>query len=243
MKKLIAFALLLAMAFSMVACACDHQWQEADCTTPKTCAKCGETEGEAAGHTPGELVISAVDTDNLTVTHDLPCNVCGEIMETKTSSTGIAPVNGAIHVSPEEWYNCLLTNISNYGAAQTLYGYPVESEDNALLHSIVTMSQMNAVFSFQDVDGNTITVDDQALRGNVHNIRMDARFTNDNAKEFLMLLMLVMINNNATLDTESVNALAQQVMSGSSVTDNGYAYAMEIVSVEEHRVCVSITAE
>lgn len=27
-----------------------HQWIEADCTTPKTCAVCGKTEGKAAGH-------------------------------------------------------------------------------------------------------------------------------------------------------------------------------------------------
>lgn len=32
-------------------CADDaHRWIEADCTTPKTCAVCGKTEGEAEGH-------------------------------------------------------------------------------------------------------------------------------------------------------------------------------------------------
>lgn len=30
-----------------------HDWVEADCTTPKTCAECGEIEGEALGHTGG----------------------------------------------------------------------------------------------------------------------------------------------------------------------------------------------
>lgn len=29
---------------------CDHQWQEATCTTPRTCALCGKTEGEPLGH-------------------------------------------------------------------------------------------------------------------------------------------------------------------------------------------------
>lgn len=28
-----------------------HEWKEATCAEPKTCAKCGETEGEALGHT------------------------------------------------------------------------------------------------------------------------------------------------------------------------------------------------
>lgn len=30
--------------------ACNHSWIEAKCTTPKTCEKCGLTEGEARGH-------------------------------------------------------------------------------------------------------------------------------------------------------------------------------------------------
>jgi len=30
---------------------CEHEWSDATCTAPKTCSKCGETEGEALGHT------------------------------------------------------------------------------------------------------------------------------------------------------------------------------------------------
>ena len=243
MKKLISFALVLAMVLSMNACGCNHQWQDATCTVPKTCSECGETEGEPAGHTPGDLVVSAVDAEKLTMTMDLPCDVCGEIIETKSSATGIAPVNSVIHRNPDEWHECLITNIQNYGAGQTLYDYPVESEDGTLLHSVVSMSQMNAVFSFHDLDGNAISTDNRGLRGNIHNIRMDAQFTNDNAKEFFMLLMLVMINNNSALDPADANTLTGQIMKGEQVTDNGYTYAMEITSAEDHMVCVSITAE
>lgn len=243
MKKLISFILVLTMVFSMSACSCDHQWQAADCTTPKTCTKCGETEGDAAGHVSGDLVVSAVDAANLTMTQDLPCAVCGEIIETKTSPTGIAPVNSVIPVSADEWYNCLMTNIQSYGAGQSLYSYPVESEDNALLCSVVSMSQMNAVFSFQDVAGNVIPSDQKDARSLVHNIRMDAQFTNDNAKEFFMLLMLVLLNNNASLEPADANTLAGQIMQGAQVSDNGYTYAMEIISAQDHMVCVSMNAE
>ena len=243
MKKLISFVLALVMVFSMAACGCNHQWQDATCTAPKTCGKCGETDGEPAGHTTKEWMISAVNTDALTMTQDLPCEVCGEITETNTVSTGIAPTEGVIPVSPDEWYQCLLTNIQNYGAGQTLYDYPVESEDHALLHSLVSMSQMNAVFSFNDTEGNAIVTDSKEIRGSVHNIRMDAQFTNNNAKEFFMLLMLVLLNNNASLDPADANTLAGQIMSGEQISDNGYAYAMEIISPENHTVCVSITAE
>lgn len=243
MKKFVLMPLVLAMVFSMAACGCSHQWEEATCTAPKTCTQCGETEGEAAGHTPRQWVVSAVDTAQLTMTQDLPCDVCGEIIETKTVSTGIAPENSVIPVSPDEWYECLLTNISAYGAGQTLYSYPVESEDNALLHSLVSMSQMNAVFSYQDLDGNMIATDSREMRGTVHNIRMDAQFTNDNAKEFFMLLMLVLLNNNSALEPADANTLCGQIMGGEQISDNGYTYAMEILSAENHTVCVSITAE
>ena len=243
MKKLISFALVLAIAFSMTACGCQHEWQDANCTTPKTCAKCGATEGEAAAHQPGVQRISDVDPSHLSMTLETSCTVCGEVMESIEASTGAAPVGSVIAVSADEWFDCLLTNVKNYGAGQSLYGYPVEAEDNALLHSIVTMSQMNAVFSFNDAEGNALKTDSKDTRSIIHNIRIDARFTNDNAKEFFMLLMLVLINNNAGLEPTDANTLCGQIMGGEQVSDNGYTYAMEITSVENHTVCVSITAE
>ena len=78
MKKLITLLLILVMAFSFTACGstgggysggsyddgsyddgsnddssstCYHSWNDADCTTPKTCSYCGETSGYALGHT------------------------------------------------------------------------------------------------------------------------------------------------------------------------------------------------
>ena len=38
------------MVFSLSACCLQHEWKDATCTEPKTCAKCGETEGEPLGH-------------------------------------------------------------------------------------------------------------------------------------------------------------------------------------------------
>ncbi|MBR2047672.1 MAG: hypothetical protein IJ960_03660 [Oscillospiraceae bacterium] len=51
MKKICLIVLTLALLLTMSACGCKHEtWNEADCVTPKTCAECGETEGEALGH-------------------------------------------------------------------------------------------------------------------------------------------------------------------------------------------------
>ena len=50
MKKVLCVALSLVMLLALAGCACEHEWMDADCVNPRTC-ECGETEGEALGHT------------------------------------------------------------------------------------------------------------------------------------------------------------------------------------------------
>ena len=50
MKKCMLMLLLTLVLFSLTGCSCDHDWQEADCRHPKTCLKCGETEGMELEH-------------------------------------------------------------------------------------------------------------------------------------------------------------------------------------------------
>ncbi|MBR3863907.1 MAG: hypothetical protein IKJ19_02170 [Clostridia bacterium] len=47
---------------------CEHSWQDATCTTPKTCSTCGATEGKAIGHSWVNATCSAPKT----------CSTCGE---------------------------------------------------------------------------------------------------------------------------------------------------------------------
>ena len=69
MKKRIAFLLVLAMLVSVLSgCCLKHEWMEADCTNPKTCAKCDKTEGEALGH----------DYIDATCAHPKTCERCGK---------------------------------------------------------------------------------------------------------------------------------------------------------------------
>lgn len=64
------FLIGLTMAFGVVLTGCHmkHEWQEADCTRPRTCAVCGETEGEALGH----------EWQEADCTRPRTCSVCGE---------------------------------------------------------------------------------------------------------------------------------------------------------------------
>lgn len=72
MKKAFALLLILSLVF-LSGCGHEHTWQEATCTQPKTCADCGETEGEALGHSLTEA----------TVWEPSVCSLCGEVLGEK----------------------------------------------------------------------------------------------------------------------------------------------------------------
>lgn len=73
MKKQICILLAAVSLFSLSACGHQHTWQEATCTTPKTCTECGETEGEPIGHS----------ADEATYWEPSVCSVCGEQLAEK----------------------------------------------------------------------------------------------------------------------------------------------------------------
>lgn len=68
MKKIMHFAFIASFLFLLSACGCKHEWEEATCTEPKTCTKCGEIEGEPLGHNWTEA----------TCTEPKTCSRCGE---------------------------------------------------------------------------------------------------------------------------------------------------------------------
>lgn len=76
-KRIILLALSLAFCLSVIGCGCDHVWIEATCTEPKTCEKCGETEGEALGHNFGEWQ-QTIDALTATVSQERECDRCGQ---------------------------------------------------------------------------------------------------------------------------------------------------------------------
>ena len=63
--------IITALTATLSLTSCDnhtHAWTEADCTNPKTCSVCGETEGAPLGHTP--------ETDDGDCTTAVKCSVC-----------------------------------------------------------------------------------------------------------------------------------------------------------------------
>lgn len=76
-KRVIAGAALAAVALVVMLFAthaiCFHEWRDATCTEPETCAICGRTRGEALGHSWMEATCTKPET----------CERCGETTSEK----------------------------------------------------------------------------------------------------------------------------------------------------------------
>ena len=217
MKKWIALVLALVTVFTMTACGCEH--------------------GAA------DLKLADVDTGKLTAKWHVTCTECGKVIEKRDAATGVAPKDSTLQLTAAQWFECLTTNIKTYDSTGMLVPMGVESEDGAMLRSIVTPNGMQSVFSFFDKEDNVITTEQADTAGLVHRIRVEARFENETATHFYTLIMLMAMTNNADWDNATVNELAKQVMAGETVTDNGYSYTMEILSSVTHTVALHIEAE
>ena len=68
-KKLLSLLVIALFTICLSGCACEHEWANATCTTPKTCTLCEETEGEVLPHSWSEA----------TCTEPKTCSVCNAI--------------------------------------------------------------------------------------------------------------------------------------------------------------------
>lgn len=83
-KKSVLFVFaLVCIIFVLTGCQCEHEWTEATCHLPKTCSKCGETEGAALEHKWSEATCKTPST----------CSLCkktrGTVAEHKWSSVSL----------------------------------------------------------------------------------------------------------------------------------------------------------
>ena len=109
-------AALLLMSLS--ACSCRHEWTDATCTEPKVCSKCGETEGDALGHSWGSWKVEKKATATESGTKEQTCSRCGK---TQTTSYAIESLveDGHLLLTPKD-FCVLLTQFINRRAGNVM---------------------------------------------------------------------------------------------------------------------------
>ena len=96
---------------------CEHDWADATCTAPKTCSKCGATDGAALGHTPKADVA-------------YECATCGEFVgltALEAAKMGLKLTEGGDPTA--EYYYVKVTLTADLGA--TGFGRVVTGSDVA----------------------------------------------------------------------------------------------------------------
>lgn len=78
-KRISTFCIAIMFCCIFAGCQCEHEWMEADCTTPKTCSLCEETEGESLAHSWKAATCQLPET----------CSRCGEARGTPIDHTWI----------------------------------------------------------------------------------------------------------------------------------------------------------
>ena len=88
---------------------CEHDWVDATCSAPKTCTKCGETEGEALGHAWGETAYSwAEDYSSCTATRE--CSRCTEKEVNTTNNVASSTTDATCENPGETVYTATFVN-------------------------------------------------------------------------------------------------------------------------------------
>lgn len=139
MKRIVTICLIFAMILSLSSCCLQHEWEDADCITPKTCSKCGktegeplghswedatctkpkkckicgETDGEPLGHTPGDWEVIEEPAPGFTGVRIRHCTVCGQQVEREEMDALPIVGDGVFQLAPYWFYFMLSNNISD----------------------------------------------------------------------------------------------------------------------------------
>lgn len=134
MKKfLYSFMVISTLTILLTGCCTSHDWQEATCTQPMTCSKCGKTEGETLEHTWQEATCAQPKT----------CSVCGA-----TEGTTL----------PHTWQDATCTQPKTCSVCGATEGNPIEHTPSEwVVDTPATCIAEGSQHSVCAVCGNTIT--------------------------------------------------------------------------------------
>lgn len=149
MKRKISLVAVIAVCMIVLSgCQCSHEWTDADCLTPKTCAKCGETEGEALGHSWAAATCAAPKTctgcgltegdvldhvwTEATCAAPKTCTGCGLTEGEALEHTWV----GANYQTPQTCSVCSQTEGDPLPAAFEAYGFQIDMTETGVPYAL-----------------------------------------------------------------------------------------------------------
>ena len=223
MKRIISAILLLVLCCTLLTgCFCKHEWQDATCTTPTTCALCGKTEGEAPGHMAGDMVEGEILFEEKQMVSYQNCKVCGETLHSETTEL-TSFIDGSKFVFTPNQYNNAMN--AYFGGTFT---FEIDTLDSGALISMITDasgSMTGAIMYLSNSDSLTIDdVDSPACDGMIC-----YWYTDDNA-QIIDAMQGIMMGCDIDLDEQtSLNTLSAVIDAyGSSYYHNGLSYEVTL---------------
>ena len=223
MKRFISAILLLVFCCTLLTgCFCKHEWQDATCTTPTTCALCGKTEGEAPGHMAGDMVTGEIDFSAKTSTSYQNCRVCGTSLHSEVVPLD-SYISGSKFIFTPNQYNEAMN--AYFGGTFT---FKIETLDSGALISMITDASGNmtgAIMYLANSEGLTMDdLDSPACDGMIC-----YWYTDDNA-QIIDAMQGIMIGCDCDFDEQTaLNTLSAVIDAyGSSYYHNGLSYEVTL---------------
>lgn len=159
MKRTILMIMAVVFAFCLTACGCEHEWNEATCTAPKTCKLCEATEGEVKAHQWQDATCTEPKTckdcgategdvgghvwEDATCTTAKTCSVC---KETEGEALG------------HQWVDATCTEAKTCSVCSEKEGEPLgHTASSWTVEKEATCSEVGSESSVCDVCGETAT--------------------------------------------------------------------------------------
>ncbi len=100
---------------------CSHSWQEATCEAPKTCSKCGKTDGKALSHNFAAATCKAPKTcktcgktEGSTLAHTGGSATCKDLAVCKKCGTAYGSLNKSNHTGTVTWFKKVDSHYGSY---------------------------------------------------------------------------------------------------------------------------------
>ena len=259
-KTILALILCLLCVAVLTGCACEHEWEDADCVNPKYCPLCEETEGEplghgwvgatceepehckycdetkgeALGHTEGTAELVSTDMDALTSTYEVTCVDCGKVLSTTTEDVTVLFSNGYFNITVNQYIDRLSTFIEENTTQYAFYYVNEGDWENAVSCDVISLETDNDYYTYSLFYDDMYTVKDYEADtpGIFSEVWTVLDCANENYDDAAATSLMIVLALDPMQDLTSASSLLSALATAGSITENGIHYTMTTGSGE-----------